>query len=100
MNKLNAMERGSWILVGVLDEDKLTETAGKKTKKKVFVPNCGYITFKDSKVVIFYSNDLAGTPSSTMMLPSKKNNLDLVHGLAPLSRWTGTESAPNLMFLH
>jgi hypothetical protein len=43
-------------------------------KEKAFVPpmdnvspDCGYILFKDSKIVIFYSNDLDGMPSKAIL---------------------------------
>lgn len=51
-----------------------------------FEENFGYITFKDSKFLIFYTNDLSGRPSSTFMYSSDKKAIDLVHGLAYLSR--------------
>ena len=53
------------------------------------VANASYIVFKDSKVHIFYSNDLASTPPGWFCLGNKDNECQAcVHGLAALPWWT------------
>jgi hypothetical protein len=53
--------------------------------------NCGYIVFKDSKIVLFYTNDLVEDPPEPVLLGSDERAVKCVHGLAKLSHWTGTE---------
>ena len=52
---------------------------------------CGYIIFKDRSVVIFYTNDLAGTPKQNIERQST-HTIRCVQGLAPMRRWMGNES--------
>jgi hypothetical protein len=52
---------------------------------------CGCIVFKDSKLVLFYTNDLLENPPEPVLLGSDAQAVQCVHGLAKLSRWTGTE---------
>ena len=40
-------------------------------KKKTVAPNCGYIVWKDRNVVVFYTNDLNGTPSKDFLHSAK-----------------------------
>ena len=46
---------------------------------------------KDSKVVIFYSNDLSGTLHVEVMDENNADAIQLVHGLSPLYCWTGSD---------
>ena len=51
----------------------------------------GYIVFKDSKLVLFYTNNLLENPPEPVLLGSDDRALRCIHGLAKLSHWTGTE---------
>ena len=53
--------------------------------------NAGYIAFKDKKVVLFYSNDLATTPSKPVLTYTDAEAIDSVHGVAEVKRWLGNE---------
>jgi hypothetical protein len=53
--------------------------------------NCGYIVFKDSKIVLFYTNDLAEDPPEPVLLGSNERAMKCAHGLAKLSCLTGTK---------
>jgi hypothetical protein len=53
--------------------------------------NASYLVFKDSKVIIFYSNDLFQTPPEPMLQESDTRAISCAHGLARISQWTGTE---------
>lgn len=72
-------------------------------KGKEFVPdfshqskNSGYIILQDSKICVFYTNDLAQTPMKepvySFVKKSSSQKLDhaikCVHGLGPMLRWT------------
>jgi hypothetical protein len=61
--------------------------------------NCGYIVFKDSKIVLFYTNDLVEDPPEPVLLGSDERAVKCVHGLAKLSHWTGTEVVNRSDFL-
>ena len=54
----------------------------------VVARNAGYIVYKDSKIVIFYTNDLAQTPSKPILYSTDAEAVTCVHGLAKLKRWT------------
>jgi hypothetical protein len=60
---------------------------------------CGYIVFKDSKLVLFYMNDLLENPAEPVLLGSDARAVQCVHGLAKLSCWTGTEVLNRTDFL-
>jgi hypothetical protein len=60
---------------------------------------CGCIIFKDSKLVLFYTNDLLENPAEPVLLGSDAQAVQCVHGLAKLSRWTGTEVLNRTDFL-
>jgi hypothetical protein len=62
-------------------------------------PKAGYIIWKDSKVVIFYSNDLANTPSKGLLHGDDLEAIDCVNGLGILYRWTRTEVMHRTAFL-
>ncbi|ETP23153.1 hypothetical protein F441_03678 [Phytophthora nicotianae CJ01A1] len=51
-------------------------------------PNAGYIVFRDKLTVVFYTNDLAGTPSQRVQSGDSHEAIWLCRGLAPLRRWT------------
>ena len=55
-------------------------------------PNAGYIIWKDKKSIPFYTNDLATTPEEDILDGTDERAIKAVHGLAPVKRWTGTES--------
>ena len=46
---------------------------------------------KDSKLVMFYTNDLAHTPSEDILDDTSEEAVCCVNGLGPLHRWVGTE---------
>ena len=52
----------------------------------------GYIIWKDKKIIPFYTNDLAFTPNLDILEGTLPEAVRAVHGLAPLKRWTGSES--------
>ncbi|ETP50735.1 hypothetical protein F442_04006 [Phytophthora nicotianae P10297] len=56
-----------------------------------FAPCTGYVVFKDKKVVIFYTNDLADTPTLRFQGPDNEEAIRVLHGLQPLNRWIGNE---------
>lgn len=85
VERLSNAARGSWELVRAYDPP-LTPN-GTKT-----VADCaGFIVFKDSKVVVFYSNDLASTPSQDFLTSDDQEAIDCCHGLACCQRWLGCE---------
>lgn len=53
---LEHLERGSWLLVHVLEKGHGRDTEPTRAEK------WGYIVFKDQKVVTFYTNNLADIP--------------------------------------
>lgn len=61
-------------------------------------PNCGYILWKDSKLVMFYTNDLAHTPSEDILHDTSEEAIRCVNGLGPLHRWTVTEMLNRTVF--
>lgn len=54
-------------------------------------PNARYIVFKDSKVVVFYTKNLAETSSHPILDGTDPEAQACVHGIAGLHRWTGPE---------
>ena len=108
IDMVDKMPRGSWALVRAYDESQdlarlqrehqaLNRNVS-KAEKTEFVPpfdriadSAGYIVFKDAKVVIFYTNDLSGTPSASVLQGNTMEAQRLVHGLATLRRWVGVE---------
>jgi hypothetical protein len=59
----------------------------------------GYIVFKDSKVVIFYSNDLMENPPEPMLPGTDDRAVQCISGLAKISCWTGVENLHRMDFL-
>jgi hypothetical protein len=53
---------------------------------------------KDSKVVTFYTNDLATTPSKPILDATTDEAVVAVRGLGGIKRWTGTEVLNRTMF--
>jgi len=75
-------------------------------QKEKFIPPCdnispdsGYIVFKDAKVVIFYTNDLNGTPSNPILEDSDEEASKHCRGLCKLYRWTRMEVLKRSSFL-
>ncbi len=114
--KLKDANRGSWILVRVYNKDEKFDTLQGQHRRMMsklpskertpFVPpmgsiaeKTGYIVFKDSKVVIFYSNDLAETPQEPMLESNDARAVTCVHGLAKLFRWTGDQLLHRKIFM-
>ena len=106
---LKESPRGSWLLICAYDEvpdlEKLQrkhaaeQKKKKKAKRTPFVlpldlvaDNAGYIIWKDSKLVLFYTNDLESTPSVSILDGKSNEAISCVRGLAPLKRWTGIET--------
>jgi hypothetical protein len=105
---IETKDRGSWALVQAYDESselaklqreyQASNRFKTKADKTPFVPpfdrvaeHAGYVVFKDAKVVTFYTNDLAGTPSAPIIQGCTMEAQTLVHGLETLHRWTGVE---------
>jgi len=108
--------RGSWKLVQAYDKipdlDKLRRKHIAAEKKKPasqrtqFVPptelvaeNAGYIVWKDSKLVVFYTNDLASTPSRPILDGTSDEAISCVRGVAPVKQWTGSETLHQTSFM-
>ena len=94
--------RGSWVLGRSYSFCKSYDATRKrstdpeiKSYKKVpdhlIQANSGFIFFKDAKVVIFYSNDLANTPYARICDSSDDRCVETVRGLVAIERWTGSE---------
>lgn len=77
----------------------LTSTKSKEAEPSSISEKAGYIIWKDKKRVIFYTNGLKFTPSEDILCGSTQEAQDAVHGLAPIKRWTGTESLKRSTFL-
>uniref|UniRef100_H3GEE4 PiggyBac transposable element-derived protein domain-containing protein n=1 Tax=Phytophthora ramorum TaxID=164328 RepID=H3GEE4_PHYRM len=102
--RVDAAERGSWELVAAVDVapgwEKLQEKHKRAQKKlpphlqteyvasMTVAAGAGYIVFRDKLTVIFYTNDLAGTPSQRVLPGNSPEAIWLCRGLAPLRRWT------------
>ncbi|KAE9041166.1 hypothetical protein PR003_g12877 [Phytophthora rubi] len=101
--RVDTAERGSWELVAAVDValgwEKLQEKHKRAQKKlpphlqteyiapKTVAVNAGYIVFRDKRTVVFYTNDLAGTPSQRILPGSSPEATWFCRGLAPLRRW-------------
>ena len=94
--------RNDWILVRAYDGlEKVIPVTGKRSReknkkhneinKKTVAPNCGYILWKDRKVVVFYTNDLSGTPTNDFLHIAKETDSEelirCVGGLVDIKRW-------------
>jgi len=105
---ISKKDQGSWCLVRAYDEHlelaKLQRQHQARMggllnhQKEKFIPPCnnispdsGYNVFKDAKVIIFYTNDLNGTPSNPILEDSDEEATKHCRGLCKLYRWTGME---------
>jgi len=77
--------RSSWYLVAVHDH--------KNPRSKAL--NCGYIVYKDNKLVIFYTNNLQGTPSKYILKGENVEAVKLVHGLGEILRYDKSKYTVN-----
>jgi hypothetical protein len=102
VEKLKNASRGEWMLVQAFnkhpDYDRLHDAHRRQSNQAPFIPplelrseKAGYIVFKDSKVVIFYTNDLFEMPPEPLLQCTDERAVKCVHGLAKISRWTGIE---------
>ena len=107
MEILKDKARGSWYLVAASEYEKWGYQLYKKdqkiknkdtTLKKKYSKNCGYIVLQDSKIVIFYSNDLDGTLSKDIYDVTDEEAIKLVRGLGPMYRCVGNESLNKTCF--
>lgn len=102
--ELKDAPRGTWKLVRAYDppmtaaEKRAAHAAARANKTspvivdvKTPADNAGYIMFKDSKVVIFYTNDLADTPTADVLDGDSEEAIRCCHGLATANRWCGNE---------
>ena len=64
----------------------------------IVAENAGYIVFKDKKVVVFYTNDLASTPSKPILFGEDEEAVKAVDGVGYIFRWTGDESVARKPF--
>jgi len=110
METLKDAPRGTWCLVQAYNKnpnyERLRNQHRQQRHSTPFVPllddpaeKCGYIVFKDSKVVVFYTNDLASNPPEHVVQGSDERAWTFVHGLAKISRWTGNEKMHHNDFL-
>ncbi|KAG6944004.1 hypothetical protein JG688_00017320 [Phytophthora aleatoria] len=98
--RVEAQPRGSWELVAILEgEPRYIQRKKDHSREMVFAPNAGYIVFKDKKVVLFYTNDLRGTPDELVMGQNDPRAIDCVHGLFPIKRRTGNENLHRKVFM-
>ena len=72
--------------------DKYLKNPISSSANTVVSKKCGFIVWKDKKVIPFYTNDLAFTPDADILYGDDPQAINAVHGLAPLKRWCGTES--------
>jgi hypothetical protein len=116
VQQIKEATRGTWCLVKAVDSTKTLTTLRKKhmemqrkrpTSERVpFLPTdehaadrAGYIIWKDTKVVVFYSNNLKSTPSRWIIPGDNAEAINCVHGLAELHRWTGDKILHRSVFL-
>ena len=106
MSMAEKLKWGSWALVKACNKDenvaKLCNQHNKnqkdllKTQKCTFEPplinladKSGFIIFKDKKIVIFHTNDLAFTPSKDLLLGRSDKAEKAVNLLGIICWWTG-----------
>lgn len=104
--QLKNASRGSWCLVRAYDAVSKKETNDMKKKHKAAmnklpraqqVPfkapsptvseKAGFILFMDNKLVIFYTNDLAHTPTEDILNATSESCIAAVRGLVGVRRW-------------
>lgn len=102
ISMLKDVPRGSWNLVcahdKILNSEVLRKAHASEHRRKppgertaflvpteLAVENAGYIVWKDTKIVIFYTNNLCHTPSRAFLDMDDAEAIDCVHG-APIDR--------------
>ena len=63
-----------------------------KIDDNLIQPNSGFIMFKDTKIVLFYSNELASTPFERICNSGDQRSICAVHGSVQTERWLGYET--------
>jgi hypothetical protein len=58
----------------------------------------GYIVWKDSKLVVFYTNYLAATSKKSILNDDEEEAITCVPGLPTLFQWVGTEKMHRTAF--
>jgi hypothetical protein len=89
VNDVTESPRGTWSLVRAYHG--LKGNTKKDPITREVAENSGYIVFKDSKVVILYTNDLKHTPAEDISPMTSEDAIEAVHGVHYISRWTGVE---------
>jgi hypothetical protein len=115
MKELKNDQCGKWKLVWAYDkvanltkqrqQHKAAQKTSQQTKKTPFVPcqelvaeRAGYIIWKVSKLVIFYTNDLAAMPTRVFIDGDNNEAITCLHGIAMLFQWIGTEKIHHTQF--
>ena len=62
------------------------------SRKTAVSKKCLFIVWKDTKVIPFYTNDLAFTPDADILYVNDLQAINAVHGLVPPKRWCATQS--------
>jgi hypothetical protein len=114
MEQLKHASQGDWILVQAFDKHPNYECLhnvhaaaqcrqGSSRSRSPFIPpldliahNSGFI--EDSKVVVFYSNDLLETPPEPILASSDDRAINYVHGLATIYVGLVVKSSTDLIF--
>lgn len=116
ISMLKDAPRGSWKLIRAYDKIPTLDVLRRKhlaeqrkkppSERSAFVvptelvaEKAGYIVWKDTKVVVFYTNDLCDTPTRAILDMDDDEAKHCVHGLAPIERWTGNESLHRSIFM-
>ena len=96
---MSSKGQGGWCLVAACDDvpnvnqlKKQHEDAQKKKQKQKRpfpTSTCAFILWKDRKLVIFYTNDLAHTPSKDILDDTNEERVCCVNSLGPLRCWVG-----------
>ena len=95
--------RGAWLLTRTYSNNKEYDKFRKRSPDpnvqsfriiddNLIQKNSGFIMFKDAKIVVFYSNDLAATPHQRICESSDERSIFAVRGTVEIERWLGTES--------
>ena len=115
IEELKDSPRGSWKLVQAFNKSDDVERLHlhhnsmqkniPSSQHAAFVPpstsvadSAGFIIWKDQKLVIFYSNDLDGTPKLPIMDDMSEDAIKCVYGLQSLQWWTGNEIMHQMIF--
>lgn len=105
LNRMVSAGCGTWQRVAAIDpvpdwkklQNEHTKTQNKlpARQRKEFkvplrlAPCAGYVVLK--KIVVFYTNGLAASPSIRVLDADSQEAVHCIHGLSPLNRWTGNE---------